>query len=40
MNFSSGNNDQKKFEKINVTVALNVLYVTKEKNVSWLRLKA
>ena len=31
MNFSSGNNDQKKFEKINVTVALNVLYVTKEK---------
>ena len=40
MNFSSGNNDQKKIEKINVTVALNVLYVTKEKNISWLRFKA
>ena len=40
MNFSSENNDQKKFEKINVTVALNVLYVTKEKNISWLRFKA
>ena len=39
INFSSEKNDQKKFGKNNVTIALNVLYAKKEKNVPCLRFK-
>ena len=37
--FSSQKDDWKKFEKNNVTIALNVLYVNKEKKLSCLHFK-
>ena len=40
MNFPSGKDDRKKFEKNNLTIALNVLYAKKEKkNISCLFFK-
>ena len=35
----SGKNDWKKLEKKNVTIALNVLYAKKEKNITYLCFK-
>ena len=40
MNFPSEKNDWNKSEKNNVTIALNVLYTKKEKNISCLCFKA
>ena len=39
INFPSEKNDWKKIEKNNVTIALNVLYAKKEKNISCLGFK-
>ena len=39
INFPSEKNDWKKIEKNNVTIALNVLYAKKEKNISCLCFK-
>ena len=39
INFTSGKDDWKKCEKNNLTIALNVLYAKKEKNISCLRFK-
>ena len=39
INFLSEKNDWNKFEKDNVTIALNVLYAKKEKNISCLCFK-
>ena len=39
INFPSEKDDWKKFEKNNVTIALNVLYAKKEKNISCLCFK-
>ena len=39
MNFSSEEDDWKQFEKNNQTIALNVLYAKKEKNMSFLCFK-
>ena len=39
INFLSEKNDWKKFEKNNVTIALNVLCMKKEKNISCLCFK-
>ena len=39
INFTSQKDDWKKNEKSNVTIALNVLYAKKEKNISCLRFK-
>ena len=38
--FSSEKDDWKKIEKNNVTIALNILYVKKEKNISCLCFKS
>ena len=34
MNYASEKDDWKKFEKSNLTIALNVLHAKKEKNIS------
>ena len=39
INFPSEKDEWKKFGKNNVTMALNVLYAKKEKNISFLCLK-
>ena len=39
INFPSEKDDWKKFEKNNVTVAINVLYAKKRKNISCLYFK-
>ena len=39
LNFPSDKDDWKKFDKNNVTIALNVLYAKKEKNISSLCFK-
>ena len=39
IHFPSGKDDWKIFEKDNVTIALNILYVKKEKKISCLCIK-
>ena len=39
IHFLSEKDDRKKIEKNNVTIAVNVLYIIKEKNVSCLHFK-
>ena len=39
INYPSEKDDWKIFEQKNVTIALNVLYAEKEKNISWFCFK-
>ena len=39
INFLLEKEDKKKYEENNVTVNINVLYVKKEKNISWFCFK-